>query len=149
MTTRHFEDISTAEAYPCGSRVVTEEEILAFAEQYDPQYYHVDKEAAADSQFGGLIASGWHTAAVCMRLLVDSYLSEIAVVGALGIDELRWRHPVRPGDEITVEVTPTEKEEWNDRNGKVDFSVRATNQHDEEVLSRTDLVLIERREGGE
>jgi len=146
MTTRYFEDISTEEARICGSRVVTREEILDFAEQYDPQEFHVDEEAAADSQLGGLVASGWHTAAVSMRLLVDGYLSEVAVVGALGVDRLRWRHPVRPGDELTVDVSPLRKEPWDDRNGKVDFSVTATNQRDEEVLSRTDLVLIERRE---
>lgn len=146
MTTRYFEDISTDEDCTCGSRVVSKAEILSFAEQYDPQYFHVDEEAAADSRFGGLIASGWHTAAVSMRLLVEGYLSEISVIGALGIEELRWRRPVHPGDELTVTVTPVQKESWDDRSGKVDFSVRVSNQHDEVVLSRTDLVLIERRE---
>lgn len=145
MTIQHFEEISTGKTHTCGAREVTRQEIIDFAEQYDPQQFHINEAAAEKTMFGGLIASGWHTAAVCMRLLVDSYLSDIAVVGALGVDEIRWSNPVRPGDELTVEVTPISKESWDDSKGLVELAVNGYNQDSDEVLARTDRVLIERR----
>jgi acyl dehydratase len=82
-----------------------------------------------------------------MGLFVDGFLRDIAVIGALGIDELRWRNPVHPGDEIAIDVSMSEKEQWSDQAGRVDFSVVGRNQEGKEVLSRTDLVLIERDQG--
>lgn len=146
MTRRYFEDISAGESHEFGPREVTKSEILDFANQYDPQQFHVDEQAAQDSYFGEVIASGWHTASVCMRLLVDGLLTDLAVVGALGIDELRWRNPVRPGDEITISVEIATKETWNETNGRVEFLVEGYNQHGDEVMRRRDLVLIERKE---
>lgn len=147
MQERYFEDISTDEEHTFGPREVTKQEILDFAERYDPQWFHVDENAARESVFAELIASGWHTSSVCMRLFVDGYLSDTAVVGALGIDELRWRNPVYPGDELTIEVSVAEKELWNDQSGRVEFSIVGRKENGKEVLSRTDIVLIERKQG--
>jgi acyl dehydratase len=139
----YFEDASVDETVDLGSYEVTEAEIVEFARQYDPQAFHVDAEVAAESAFGELIASGWHTAAMTMRLLVDGLLADVAVVGALGIDGLRWRKPVVGGDTLTASVTVTGKDEWDDEKGRVDFAVEAVNQDDETVHTRTDLVLVE------
>lgn len=102
---RYFEDFLVGSVREFGSYRVTEEEIIGFARRYDPQYFHVDPEAAAQSPFGGLIASGWHTAAMMMRLLVDNVLSSAAALGSPGVDEVRWIRPVRPGDELSLRVT--------------------------------------------
>ena len=93
------------QVYELGSRTVTEEEIVAFAREWDPQPFHVDPEAAKDSVFGGLIASGWHTGAMWMRLYVDSLLDGAASMGSPGIEELRWLAPVRPGDTLQGRLT--------------------------------------------
>jgi acyl dehydratase len=107
---RYFKDMAVGESWEFGEYEVTREEILAFAEQYDPQPFHVDEAAAEASQFGGLIASGWHTASMCMRMLVDNHLSESASAGARGVRDLKWIAPVRPGDTLTcrLEVVDTE-----------------------------------------
>jgi acyl dehydratase len=108
-----FEDFEPGQVYELGSKVVTEDEIVAFARQFDPQPFHLDPEAAKDSVFGGLIASGWHTGAMWMRLYVDSLLGGASGQGSSGIEELRWLAPVRPGDTlsgrlIVLEVTSSE-----------------------------------------
>ena len=144
MSTRYFESFSSGQEFELGSRRVSREEIVSFASQYDPQAFHVDEEVANESFFGGLVASGWHTAAVCMRLLVDGLLSDTAVVGALGIEELQWRRPVRPGDELALEATVTGAEPWDDEKGLVELSLVATNGDGERVMSRTDRVLVRR-----
>jgi acyl dehydratase len=113
MPERTFEDFEPGQVYELGSKVVTADEIVAFARQFDPQPFHVDPEAAKDSVFGGLIASGWHTGAMWMRLYVDSLLGGGSGQGSSGIEELRWLAPVRPGDTlsgrlIVLEATPSE-----------------------------------------
>jgi acyl dehydratase len=110
----YFEDLEPGQVVDLGSRSVSEEEIVAFARQFDPQPFHVDPEAAKDSVFGGLIASGWHTGALWMRLYVDSLLEGAASMGSPGIEELRWLAPVRPGDTLSgrltvLETTPSER----------------------------------------
>jgi len=95
---RYFEDYALGTTYDCGSVSIDQAGIIAFAKEFDPQPFHVDPAAAATGPFGGLIASGWHTAVLVMRLLVEQYLSEEASLGSAGLDELRWPHPVRPGD---------------------------------------------------
>jgi acyl dehydratase len=107
--TRYFEDIAVGETERFGSYEVTRDEIVAFAERWDPQPFHLDEDAAEDSMFGGLVASGWHTACICMRLMVDGYLSDAASMGSPGIDELRWLEPVRPGDVLSVRVEVLDK----------------------------------------
>ncbi len=142
---QYVEDIAVGQRWEPGSVTITEEEIVEFATQYDPQPIHVDREAASE-QFGGLIASGWHTAAACMRPFATEVLSGIAIVAALGIDDLRWHEPVRPGDTLDVAVTVTAVEPWDDQRAKVSFRVVGTDQDGDRVHSRTDLVLVERSE---
>lgn len=102
-------DLRAFEDYPPGLVIVskpyavTEKEIVAFAAAYDPQYFHVDAARAAQSEFGGLIASGWHTCAMAMRLFYDEFLPGTGALSP-GVDELRWRAPVRPGDQLHVKV---------------------------------------------
>ena len=105
---RYFDDYLPGATYDCGIFSVNEEEIVSFAEQFDPQPFHVDPEAAARGPFGGLIASGWHTAALVMRQLVDNYLPAEASLGSPGLDEMRWPDPVRPGDTLRVRATVVE-----------------------------------------
>jgi acyl dehydratase len=109
-----FDDFQAGQVHELGSRTVTEEEIVAFGRQWDPQPFHVDPEAAAESPFGGLIASGWHTGAMWMRLYVDALLGGDAALGSPGIEELRWLAPVRPGDTLqgrltVLDATPSER----------------------------------------
>ncbi|QLH82574.1 MaoC family dehydratase [Halosimplex pelagicum] len=140
----YFEDLTVGDTDAFGSYEVTAAEITDFAERYDPQPFHTDPEAAADSPFGGLVASGWHTAAMTMRLLVDNHLADGAARGALGVDELRWRRPVRPDDELTVTTEIVDKDDWDDESGLVSVAV-TTEAGGEEVLSMVALVLYERR----
>ncbi|MEF8854533.1 MAG: MaoC/PaaZ C-terminal domain-containing protein, partial [Haloarculaceae archaeon] len=107
------------EQFEFGSYEVTREEVLEFGDSYDPQAFHVDEEAASESMFGGLIASGWHTAAMTMRLIVDNYLTDSGAIGSPGVDDLRWPAPVRPGDVLRVRAEPVEKEPWNEDMGAV------------------------------
>ena len=147
MSKRTFEEIEEGAVHDVGSFEATEAEMLAFAERYDPQPIHVDPEAAAESIFGGLIASGWYTASGCMRLLVDGFFNDTVSMGAFGMDELRWRTPVRPGDTVGVELEVVEKtaSESRDDRGYVDVDVRATNQDDEEVVRWSATNIIGRR----
>jgi acyl dehydratase len=105
---RYFDDYLPGATYDCGSFSVSEDEIVSFAKQFDPQPFHVDPGAAARGPFGGLVASGWHTAALVMRQLVDHYLSAEASLGSPGLDEIRWPNPVRPGDTLRVRATVME-----------------------------------------
>jgi acyl dehydratase len=102
---RYFEDYKPGVAYTYGSVEVTEAEIVQFARLYDPQPMHVDKAAATAGPFGGLIASGWHTTALMMRLYVDNHLSSVASMVSPGVERIRWLRPVRPGDRLTLRVT--------------------------------------------
>lgn len=102
MKERYFEDYRAGETFEFGDRLITEEEIIAFARQYDPQPFHIDPRAALDSPFGGLIASGWLTAAVAMRMIVDNLISPVSGMGSPGVDEVRWPRTVRPGDRLRM-----------------------------------------------
>jgi acyl dehydratase len=102
-----FEDFEPGQVYELGSRTVTEAELVEFARQWDPQPFHVDPEAARESVFGGLIASGWQTGAIWMRMYVDTMLGS-AARGSPGIEELRWLAPVRPGDRLAGRLTVLE-----------------------------------------
>jgi acyl dehydratase len=105
---RYFEDFVPGLTQEFGPTAVDEAEIVEFARRYDPQPIHTDPEWARTGPFGGLIASGWHTTALMMRLLVEQYLPSAASLASPGIDELRWLRPVRPGDELRVRVTVIE-----------------------------------------
>ena len=97
----YYEDFQAGQEFVLGNYPVSREEILDFAQKYDPQPFHIDEAGARESMFGGLIASGWHTASICMRLYVDAVLSRAASLGSPGVDELRWKRPVRPGDQLS------------------------------------------------
>ncbi len=145
--TRYFEDIDVGDVYEPDDRYeVTATEIVEFAERYDPQPFHLDEEAAAESLFGSLAASGWHTAAMCMRLLVDSVLDE-ASMGARGIDELRWPRPVHPGDTLRIELEILEKRPSESRPeiGHVRTKLTGYNQDDEVVIEWIALGMFRRR----
>ena len=105
---RYFEDYVAGSVHEFGSMVVDEQEVIDFGKRFVPLSYHTDREAAKSSIYGGLIASGWHTAALMMRLYTDNYLSKIANLGSPGVDELRWDKPVFPGDELSIRVTVLE-----------------------------------------
>jgi acyl dehydratase len=102
---RYLEDYIPGSVHTYGSLKIEEADILRFAREFDPQVLHADPEGARDTIFGGLIASGWHTASIMMRLFVDHYLSHCASLSSPGVDELRWLVPVRPGDELSLRVT--------------------------------------------
>ncbi|MEK9720201.1 MAG: MaoC family dehydratase [Quisquiliibacterium sp.] len=105
LTERHFEDYQVGEVFEFGDELVTEQEIRDFASRYDPQPFHVDAAAASRSIYGGLIASGWMTAGIMMRMLVEHFVPRDAGMGSPGVDELRWLRPVRPGDRLRTRVT--------------------------------------------
>lgn len=105
---RYFEDYVPGLVIDCGSFTVGEAEIIDFARRYDPQPFHIDPEAATAGPFGGIIASGWHTASLMMRQLVERFISAESGLGAAGIDEIRWPRPVRPGDTLRVRGTVLE-----------------------------------------
>ena len=100
-----FEDFVPGSVRTFGTVLVTEDKIIGFARRYDPQVFHSDPVAARKTVYGGLVASGWHTAAMTMRLIVEHYLSRVLSVGSPGVDELRWLKPVRPGDILSVRVS--------------------------------------------
>ena len=105
---RYFEDYVAGAVYEYGYATVTEAEIIEFAQRFDPQPMHVDPVYAATGPFGGLIASGWHTAGIFMRLYADHYLSRVASLASPGIDEIRWPSPLRPGDTLRIRTTDDE-----------------------------------------
>ncbi|EMA49331.1 MULTISPECIES: MaoC family dehydratase [Halococcus] len=146
MARECFEDVAVGETREFGSRDVTREEIVEFAGRYDPQPFHTDATAAGESMFGGLIASGWHTAAMTMELLVTNVFEGSAATGAVGVDELRWPNPVRPGDTLSVRTEVLDTESWSDRLGLVRSETTTENQDDETVMSMVGLVLYERRD---
>jgi acyl dehydratase len=137
VDSRYFEDYTPGTIFDCGSITVDPAEIVAFAKRYDPQYFHTDPEAAKRSAFGGLIASGWQTAGLAMRLLVEGYLSGVASLGSPGIDELRWIKPVRPGDVLQVRVTVLEAKRSRSKpdRGIVHSLIEVINQNGESVMS--------------
>jgi len=147
MQTRHLEDFHPGETIELGSRSVDRDEIIEFARKYDPQPFHVDEEAGRRSIYGGLIASGWHTVGMLMRLLVDAVASRSATMGSPGIDEIRFLKPVRPGDTlsarmIVLDVVPSRSKA--DR-GHVRASYEVFNQHGDQVMTMIGLGIYGRR----
>jgi acyl dehydratase len=134
---RWFEDYRPGLVLEFGSAAVDEAEVIEFARRFDPQPFHIDAEAAARGSFGGLIASGWHTGGLMMRLLVEHYLSPVASLGSPGIDELRWLAPVRPGDMLSVRVTILEARRSQSKpdRGLVRALMEVLNQRREVVMS--------------
>ncbi|MGE0725116.1 MAG: MaoC family dehydratase [Alphaproteobacteria bacterium] len=144
---RYFEDFTLGEVVELGSRSVSREEIIDFARQFDPQYFHVDEERAKESIYGGLIASGWHTAALTMRLAADGLILDSASMGSPGVDELRWLKPVRPGDTLSARFTVTEIRPSGSKpdRGIVKSFVEVANQDGETVLTWKAMGMYRRR----
>ena len=138
MPDLHFEDFAPGQVYELGTREVTEDELVAFAREWDPQPFHVDPEAAKDSVFGGLIASGWQTGAMWMRMYVDTMLGT-AARGSPGIEELRWLAPVRPGDTLSGRLTVLETMPSATRSDRGTVRIRAemVNQDGVTVMAMT------------
>jgi acyl dehydratase len=141
---RFFEDFVPGSTAEFGPIEVEEAEVIAFAERYDPQPIHTDPGAAANGPFGGLIASGWHTSSLVMRVLVGNYLAPNASLASPGIDELRWLWPVRPGDMLRVRTTIVEarRSQTKPDRGLVRTKIEAVNQGDRIVMSMVAMNLF-------
>jgi acyl dehydratase len=146
----YFEDFAVGTVFELGQRTLAEDEVLAFARAYDPQPFHTDPEAAARSIYGGLIASGWQTCAVVMRLMCDAYLLRAASMGSPGVDEVRWLAPVRPGDTISarMEVVEARASASKPDRGVVRSRWTATNQDGTTVLTMVGMGMFRRRPSG-
>ncbi len=134
---RYFEDYIAGAVHEVGSIEVEEAEVIAFAKRFDPQPFHTDPEAAKQSIFRGLIASGWHTAGLMMRMCVDHYLSRVASLGSPGVDEVRWLIPVYPGDRLSLRITVLEATRSRSKpdRGRVRGYIEVLNQHSEVVMT--------------
>jgi len=141
---RYFEDYVPGSILECGTIPLSEPEIIAFATQFDPQYFHTDPAAAKVGPYGGLIASGWHTAAVMMRLIVDHYLPQAASLGSPGIDEIRWTKPVRPGDSLSLRISILETKRSTSKpdRGMVRALIEVLNQNQECVMTMKGMNLM-------
>ncbi len=144
---RWFEDYVPGSVFWYGSLTVSEEDILGFARQYDPQSFHADPEAAAAGPFQGLIASGWQTTALMMQLYAEHYLSKAASLASPGVDELRWLRPVRPGDSLSMRTTVAEARVSRSKpdRGLVHTRVEMLNQHGDPVMTVTVMNILRRR----
>jgi acyl dehydratase len=144
---RYFEDYVEGDVHTFGSIAVDADEIVSFARRFDPQDFHTDPKAAKLTPFGGLIASGWHTAGLMMRLFFEHYLTHVASLGSPGLDELRWVKPVRPGDRLSLGVTvlkATPSKSKPDR-GAVTSLIEVFNQANEAVMTLKVVNIIGRR----
>jgi acyl dehydratase len=144
---RYFEDYLPGSTYEYGFVTVSEDEILAYARQFDPQPIHTDPAFAATGPFGGLIASGWHTAGIFMRLFADHYLSRVASLASPGVDELRWPAPLRPGDNVHLRATVQQARPSRSKpdRGVVHTTGELIQQDGRTVLSLTAVNLLLRR----
>jgi acyl dehydratase len=146
----YWEDFKVGERIAVGTVGVDRDEIIEFASRYDPQPFHVDEEAAKQSIYGGLIASGWHSCALIMRLICDSYMLEAASLGSPGVENVRWPKPVRPGDTLTAYRTTEESRESRSRPeaGIVKTLWEVENQNGELVMTMSGINLFLRRNPG-
>ena len=147
----YFEDFAPGQDIDLGTRTVTEEEIVAFAREYDPQPFHVDRDAAAHSIYGGVIASGWHTCGMMMRMVVDGIMNRSASMGSPGLDGVRWLAPVRAGDTLNVHYQTVQVKASASKpdRGVVWSKWVAINQHGQTVCTVEGMGMFGRRPGGE
>jgi len=147
MTVLYFDDFSIGQVYKSGRMRVDKDAIIRFATEFDPQPYHLDDAAARDTVFRGLAASGWHTAAMTMRLLVDGEFRPAGGIIGVGFDEFSWPRPVRPGDELTVRSEIVEVRPSKSRPDRGTIRVRTTtlNQNDEIVQSYVGTLIVPKR----
>jgi acyl dehydratase len=143
----YFEDFAAGQEYDLGNRTLDRAEIIEFATEFDPQPFHVDEAAAAQSIYGGLIASGWQTGSIYMRLLFDGVLHRVAGMGSPGIDELRWLGPVRPGDTVSalMRIDEVRASKSKPDRGIVMTAGEVRNQDGELVLTLKSPLMVRRR----
>jgi acyl dehydratase len=146
----HWEDFPVGKVMDMGGVTVTREEITAFARQFDPQPFHLDEERARHTLFGGLAASGWHTAALAMRMWCDGVLLHTASNGSPGVDQLRWLKPVRPGDTLRLRVRVVDARPMASKPhlGLVRSEWTVLNQAEEPVMTMDGWGIVRRRDGG-
>src|SRR6202047_1290282 len=144
LSGRYLEDFAVGQTFSSGRLRIDKERIFAFAAEFDPQPFHLDESAARHSIFGGLAASGWHTAAVTMRLLVEGELKPAGGIVGAGFDELRWPRPVRPGDELNVEseVLEVRPSKSHPDLGLIKVRMTTLNQNREVVLVSVGNLLV-------
>ena len=147
---RFYDDFSVGEKFSLGTVVMKEEEMINFATQFDPQRFHLDPQAAAETIYGGLIASGWHTGSLMMKLLAEGFLGEHSV-GAAGLSELSWPAPVRVGDVLTLTVEIMKKRESKSRQylGLIEIKNQLVNQNGEVALQAVPTMLIAMKDDSE
>ena len=151
MGKRYLEDFTVGQTFGSGRLRVDKEQIKAFAAEFDPQPFHLDEDAARDTIFRGLAASGWHTAALTMRLLVESEIEPAGGIVGAGFDEFRWPRPVRPGDELHIESEVLEVRASRSRPNQGLIKVRTTtlNQRDEAVQVQIANLIVPRRQSAD
>jgi acyl dehydratase len=147
MTDRYFDDFAVGERFTTRGVTLTESGIIDFAMTYDPQPFHIDVEAARQSNYGGLIASGFHTLALGFRMVLETGIFRACSMGSPGFDELRWLRPVRPGDTLhtEIEVMETKPSSSKPDRGLARIAYRIKNQKDEEVLTFLSMHLLKRK----
>jgi acyl dehydratase len=147
MTTLTFEDFPPGRFGSFGPRHVTREEILAFATEFDPQPMHLDEEAAKQSLLGGLSASGWHLCSIMMRMMVDGFMGHAASLGSPGVNEVRWLAPLRPGDDLMLDVDVTEARPSRSRpdTGIVTFRCTVRNAAGQALCEMVSPIMVGRR----
>jgi acyl dehydratase len=150
MSEKYLDDFAPGQTYGSGRLTVEKDRIKAFAAEFDPQPFHMDEDAARRSIFGGLAASGWHTAALTMRLLVQSELKPVGGIVGAGFDEFRWPHPVRPGDELhlEIEVLDVRPSQSRPNQGVIKVKTTTKDQNGEAVQISVGNLIVPRRGGG-
>ncbi|MDS0474500.1 MaoC family dehydratase [Natrinema sp. 1APR25-10V2] len=151
--TQYYEDLAVGDTFETGGYTITKDEIVEFAEQFDPQPFHIDEEAAKESMFGELVASGLHTLCLSVRLFVTEIVNgevDLANMGGLGMDDLRWHQPVRPGDTLRVRAEVLEKTPSTSRSdrGYVEFQRTVFTDGDDEVMSIRSHNIVRRADAG-
>jgi len=150
MSKRHWEDFEAGSVAVYGPRLVTREEIVAFAAEFDPQPMHLDEAAAGATLLGGLAASGWHSCCLLMRMIADGFVNETSSMGAPGVDEVRWLKPLRPGTRVRVRATVVGTRASNSRPdvGFVNFLFELLDEQDNVLITLTSPLMLRRRVAG-
>lgn len=145
---RYLEDYRVGALEEFGDFLVDEAEVIDFARKYDPQYLHIDRERAEDGPFGGLVASGWQTCSIFMRMMVDHFIPTRASLGSPGVDAIRWPKPVRPGDRLRARVIIIESRRSQSKpdRGIVECHAELVNQNDQTVLTIKTVLMVRARE---
>ncbi len=151
MTMRYFEDFKVGDTEEFGNYKTSQEDIIEFATEFDPQPFHIDPDAAKEHFFGGIIASGWHTGSMLMRMIVDNQVLASSSMGSPGIDELRWIQPVRPSEILNAqsEVLSSTPHKYKDDRGFVKFKHTILNQNREIKMTMISTILFGKRPAAE